>query len=95
VGSRVASRAASTASTLWPKTLADMHLRGVIIGPRCSLTTSDVAEAVVNPPLDVDIIKARTSLALWRWQGTSITTNAGRRQASRLTRASEGSNAYQ
>lgn len=39
----------------------DMHLREVIIGPRCSLTTADVAEAVVNPPLDVDIMKARAS----------------------------------
>lgn len=39
----------------------DLHLREVIIGPRCPFSIGDVAEAIVNPPLDVDIIQAEVS----------------------------------
>ncbi len=39
-----------------------LHLREVIIGPRCNLLPADVVEAVSSPPLDVDIFKATASL---------------------------------
>ena len=39
----------------------NLHLREVIIGPRCTLAPSDLLEAVTSPPLDVEISKARAS----------------------------------
>ena len=41
----------------------DLHLREVILGSRCPLSPHEIAEAVTNPPLDVDIFKARPSHA--------------------------------
>ena len=38
-----------------------LHLREVILGPRCSLTSEEVVEAVISPPLDVEIFQARAA----------------------------------
>ena len=41
----------------------DLHLREVILGSRCPLLPHEIVDAVTNPPLDVDIFKARASAA--------------------------------
>lgn len=38
-----------------------LHLREVILGARCSMTPADVVDAVVNPPLDVEVFQARAA----------------------------------
>lgn len=38
-----------------------LHLREVILGPRCPLRPADVVEAVNSPPLDVEIFAARAA----------------------------------
>jgi hypothetical protein len=66
----------------------DLHLREVIIGVRCPLSTDDVAKAVSNPPLDVEIFKAQTAhdeFAVSRHQEIPHRTVAGFR--ARLARA--------
>lgn len=38
-----------------------LHLREVVLGARCSMVPGDVVEAVIYPPLDVEIFRARTA----------------------------------
>ena len=66
-----------------------MHLREVIIGPKCSLTPADVVEAVVNPPMDVEIFQARTafgSFEMCKHERISTHTATGFRAALRLAK---------
>ena len=37
----------------------ELHLREIILGARCTLDPLDIVDAVTNPPLDVEIFKAR------------------------------------
>lgn len=39
----------------------ELHLREVIMGPRCSLELDEVQRAVSNPPMDVEIFRAQAS----------------------------------
>ncbi len=67
----------------------DLHLREVIIGPRCSLAPLDIVDAVTNPPLDVDVFKATTpqsGFAVCRHETVQTHTAPGYRAALALAR---------
>ena len=61
-----------------------LHLREVILGARCSMAPIDVVEAVVNPPLDVEIFQARAAFgkfAICRHELVDTQTTKGFRAA--------------
>jgi hypothetical protein len=67
----------------------EMHLREVIIGPRCPLSAAEVVEAVVSPPLDVEIFQARAAhgdFAMVKHERASTRTAAGFRAALSLAK---------
>ena len=61
-----------------------LHLREVILGAKCSMTPAEVARAVINPPLDVEVFQARAELgsfAMCRHELIDTHTRTGFRAA--------------